>query len=196
MTIRPFANRAPISPIANPPIRLPIPIPVSRKPYAACQPNPELLNVSLDEARGQGDRQMPTLNWPTAPWSVFASRTVSCRRNCQPAIELGEEAGVVASRRSAAGPRTVPGDDDRGEQARRREVGRAVEPERERDGAAEERDEQPGQRVADDVGDRLADPQRRVRAQQVLAPGRCAGRIATRAGRKKTEMVVTRKISG
>ena len=142
-----------------------MPIPVSRNPYEACQANPELPNAVWTKL-GVSAIDRPRLNCPTVPWSVFASRTVSCRRNCQPASSSARKPGRGV-RRVGRGADQL-GDDHRGDQARRGQVGRAVDPEGERDGAAEEGDEQPGQRVADDVGDRLADPQRRVRAEQVL----------------------------
>ena len=98
MTIRPFAKRVPMSPMTNPPMRLPTPIPVSRKPYAACQPKPAPLKVGLDEA-GVSAMKMPRLNWPTAPGRVFASRTVSWRRNCQPAPISATKVGAAIGRR-------------------------------------------------------------------------------------------------
>ena len=58
--------------------------------------------------------------------------------------------------------------DQRAQQQGRGEVGRPVEPERDRDRVGDERDEQAGQREADDVGDGLADPQRRVGRQQLV----------------------------
>ena len=88
--------------------------------------------------------------------------------------------------------RTIGGTDHRREQAGRREVRDRVEPEREGGRAAEEQHEQAGERVVDDVGDRLADPHRGVRRQQVGRRRRAEGRIAIRAGRKKIETVVIR----
>ena len=58
--------------------------------------------------------------------------------------------------------------DHRRQQGRRGEVGHRIEPERERERRLEEHDEQAGDRVVDDVRQRLAHPHRGVRGQQVL----------------------------
>ena len=86
-------------------------------------------------------------------------------------------------------------DDDRDDQDRRRDVGRAIEPERERHRRAEDRDEDAGKRIADHVGEGLATQSAELAVSR-SSPGTIRGRIATRAGRKKTEMLVMRKTSG
>ena len=84
-------------------MRFPTPIPVSRSPYAVSKPGPVSLYVARTNA-GVRAIEMPRLNWPAAPWSVFASKTVSPRRNVQPAGSSARKPGdgVSAGVRSVA----------------------------------------------------------------------------------------------
>ena len=182
-----------MSPMANPPMRLPSPSPASRKPQAACQPNSAAGEVAWTQIDVMASR-MPTANWATAPGSCSArSRLVAGGSASRPAARRRKPrsrlaaprarvAGCAAGRRSSRG-----GPPRRGRSRRRARTRAAARPERTH--------EEAGEREADDVGDRLADPQRRVGGQQLVLATIC-GRIATRAGRKKSEIEVTRKISG
>ena len=85
----------------------------------------------------------PIVSWATTAWSVFASRTGSLRRNRQPAMSSRTE---PARRRAGRSHRRSLGADrprdQRAQQERRGEVGRAVEPERDRHRVGDERHEQ------------------------------------------------------
>ena len=171
MIIRPLCARARRSaPSANPPISPPSPIAVSMNAYVArySSPVPGVISRARISA--------PTVITPArtarpSPWSVFARSTVSWRRNAQPSLRSAITASRLCPSRSAprvAFAATIGGTAIERDEHGRGEVGHGVEPERERQRRARKTDEQAGERVVDDVGDRLADPHRRVRRQQVL----------------------------
>ena len=139
MTIRPFAKRAPMSPIDEPADQV-----------AEPEPGLEEAVRRLPAEAGVGERQ--------------PGRSSASARSTMPEAELADGAlervreqdrlvaqELPAGRHLGDGSPVAPGrvhrplatrvglDDDRREQRRRREVGRAVDPEGERDRAAEER---------------------------------------------------------
>ena len=137
------------------------------------------------------------MNWPTVAWIVFASSTVSARRNRQPVASLGDgtpPSPAPRRRRRSAPPSREPAvDDDRGDQQRPR---RRTSPRRPRTRAAARRRAAP--RTARPAGSR----RRRRTSRRPTAPSSRSGarpprtirgRIATRAGRKKIEIVVTQE---
>ena len=150
MTRRPLASRAPIRPIANPPTRLPTPIAASSSAYPVFVSrwfwgaSDFWTNTYVNAVR------VPIANWANAAWIVFAKRTGSRRRNVKPSpisarIDRLPAAGAALVG-VAAGRAPERGDGDRRDEDRRRAVRRGVDPERERQGRAEERHEQAGER--------------------------------------------------